>query len=120
MYAAIATRPDITFDDRHSICGYVFMLNRAAISWSSNKQSVVVLSSTEAEYIGITHAAKEATWVRNFLSELCSPQILNYPLIAYCDNESARAREKRNVPLTYEIYRNSLPLYPRGVQRQNH
>ena len=64
------------------------MLNRAAISWSSNKRSVAVLSGTEAEYIDITHAAKEATWDRNFLSELCSPQILNYPLIVYCDNES--------------------------------
>ena len=44
-------------DDRHSICGYVFTLNSGAISWSLKKQSVVALSSTEAEYIGITHAA---------------------------------------------------------------
>ena len=55
-------------DDRHSICGYVFTLNGGAISWSSKKQSVVALSSTEAEYIGITHAAKEATWIRHLLS----------------------------------------------------
>lgn len=76
-------------DDRHSICGYVFTLNGGAISWSSKKQSVVALSSTEAEYIGITHAAKEATWIRNLLSELYSPQILNYPIIIHCDNKSA-------------------------------
>ena len=31
-------------DDRHSICGYVFMLNGGAISWSSKKQSIVALS----------------------------------------------------------------------------
>ena len=47
-------------DDRHSICGYIFLLNGGAISWSSKKQSVVALLSTEAEYIGVTHAAKEA------------------------------------------------------------
>ena len=76
-------------DDRHSICGYAFTLNGGAISWSSKKQSVVALSSTEAEYIAITHAAKEATWVRHLLSELYSPLVLNYPIILYSDNKSA-------------------------------
>ena len=76
-------------DDRHSICGYVFTLNGGAISWSSKKQSVVALSSTEAEYIGITHAAKEATWVRHLLSELYSPRVLDYPINVHCDNRSA-------------------------------
>jgi hypothetical protein len=76
-------------DDRHSICGYVFTLNKGAISWSSKKQSVVALSSTEAEYIGITHAAKEATWIRHLLSELYSPLVLQYPITLYCDNKSA-------------------------------
>ena len=76
-------------DDRHSICGYVFTLNGGAISWSSKKQSVVALSSTEAEYIGITHAAKEASWVRHLLSELYSPLVLKYPIMLYCDNKSA-------------------------------
>ena len=76
-------------DDRHLICGYVFMLNEGVISWSSKKQSVVALSSTEAKYIGITHAAKEATWIRHLLSELYLPLILKYPITLYCDNKSA-------------------------------
>ena len=76
-------------DDRHSICGYVFTLNGGAVSWSLKKQSVVALSSTEAEYIGITHAAKEAIWVRHLLSELYSPKVLEYPLTVHCDNRSA-------------------------------
>ena len=49
----------------------------------------MALSSTEAEYIGITHTAKESTWVRHLLSELCSPQILDYPLTIHCGNKSA-------------------------------
>jgi len=65
------------------------MLNGGAISWSSKKQSVVALSSTEAEYIGITHAAKEAIWVRHLLSELYSPRVLDYPITIHCDNRSA-------------------------------
>jgi hypothetical protein len=76
-------------DDRHSICGYAFTLNGGAISWSSKKQSVVALSSTEAEYIAITHAAKEATWLRHLLSEIYSPLVLKYPMILYSDNKSA-------------------------------
>ena len=76
-------------DDHHSICRYVFNLNGGAISWSSKKQSVVALLSTEAEYIAITHAAKEATWVHHLLSELYSPYILKYPIILYCNNWSA-------------------------------
>jgi len=76
-------------DDCHSICGYVFTLNQGTVSWSSKKQSVVALSSTEAEYIGITHAAKEAIWIRHLLSELYSPLVLNYPIALFCDNKSA-------------------------------
>ena len=76
-------------DNRHSICRYAFTLNGGAISWSSKKQSVVALSSTEAEYIAITHAAKEATWLRHLLSELYSPLVLRYPIILYSDNKSA-------------------------------
>ena len=62
-------------NDRHSICGYPFVLNGGAISWSSKKQSVVALSSIEAEYIAVTHAAKEATWIRHLLSEIYSPLV---------------------------------------------
>lgn len=37
--------------DRKSISGYCFLLGGGAISWSSKKQGVTALSSTEAEYI---------------------------------------------------------------------
>ena len=76
-------------DDRHSICGYIFMLNGGAVSWSSKKQSVVALSSIEAEHIGITHATKEATWIRHLLSERYSPLVPNHPTTLYCNNKSA-------------------------------
>ena len=51
-------------EHRHSISGYVFMIDGGAVSWSSKKQPIVALSSTESEYIATTHAAKEALWIR--------------------------------------------------------
>ena len=38
-------------EDRKSTSGYVFMLSSGAISWSSKKQPIVTLSTTEAEFI---------------------------------------------------------------------
>ncbi len=45
--------------DRHPISAYVFIIG-GAISWSSKCQDIGCLSTTEAEYIALTHAAKEA------------------------------------------------------------
>jgi hypothetical protein len=57
-------------DSRKSTSGYAFMLAGGCISWCSKKQATVALSSTEAEYIAATQAAKEAIWLRTFLKEL--------------------------------------------------
>lgn len=46
-------------DKRRSLTGYVFTLFGNVISWKSCFQSVVGLSSTEAEYIALFDAAKE-------------------------------------------------------------
>jgi len=43
-----------------------------AVNWMSKKQSVVALSTTEAEYMAATHASKEAIW----LQRLCSSMVL--------------------------------------------
>lgn len=41
-------------DDRKSTSGYVFVLSSGAISWSSKKHPVVILSKTEAEFVVAT------------------------------------------------------------------
>eukprot|EP00253_Pinus_taeda_P026768 PITA_26768 len=50
-------------DQRRSTSGYVFNLFGGAIRWMSKKQSVVALSTTEAEYMAATHASKEVVWL---------------------------------------------------------
>ena len=64
--------------DRHSISGYSFHIGVGAVTWSSKKQTLVALSSTEAEYIAQNHAAREALWLRQFLAEInnVSPKTL--------------------------------------------
>jgi hypothetical protein len=70
------------------------MLAGRAISWSSKKQPSVALSSTEAEYIAGMHAAKEAIWLKQLVSEIWKDQITNSPTTIYIDNQSAIAIAK--------------------------
>ena len=48
----------------------MFILNGGAVSWSSSKQSVVVGSTREAEYIAASEAANEGVWMKEFISDL--------------------------------------------------
>jgi len=48
---------------RRAMSGYVFQWNGGTIAWSAKKQELVSLSTTEAEYVAQTHAAKEAMWL---------------------------------------------------------
>ena len=79
-------------EDRHTISGYVFMLNGGAVSWSSKQQDTISLSTTKAKYIALTHAAKEAIWLRNLISELFGP--ITTPIAILAINQSAIALAK--------------------------
>ncbi|BFG35093.1 hypothetical protein CerSpe_213670 [Prunus speciosa] len=78
-------------DDRKSTYGYVFILNGGAISWRCCKQSTTVDSTTEAEYVAASEAAKEAIWMRKFITELGVVPNIESPVILYCDNNGAIA-----------------------------
>ncbi len=45
--------------DRRSTSGFMFSFGSGAVSWSSKKQPIVALSSTEAEYRGVAIATCE-------------------------------------------------------------
>jgi hypothetical protein len=53
-------------DKRRSTSGYVFTLAGGAISWMSKLQNIVSLSTTEAEYVVVSHACKEAIWLKGY------------------------------------------------------
>jgi hypothetical protein len=74
-------------EDRKSTSGYVFMLNSGVVSWSSKKQPIVTLSTTEAEFIAVTSCACQAIWLRRILQQLGHNQ--EGPTTILCDNSSA-------------------------------
>ncbi|KAH9648557.1 hypothetical protein KPL70_025642 [Citrus sinensis] len=73
-------------DKRKSTTGYVFTLAGVAVSWVSKLQTVVALSTTEAEYMAATQACKEAIWIQRLLEELGHKQ---QKIPVFCDSQSA-------------------------------
>ncbi|KAJ9561794.1 hypothetical protein OSB04_006954 [Centaurea solstitialis] len=69
-------------------------LNGGAISWKSSKQDTIAGSTTEAEYIAASDAAKEAVWLRNFISDLRVVASISRPIDIYCDNSGSVAQAK--------------------------
>ncbi|KAL6323541.1 hypothetical protein AAG906_039119 [Vitis piasezkii] len=57
-------------DSRKSTTGFVFTLGGTAISWTSNLQKNVTLSTKEAKYVEATEAGKDMIWLHGFLDEL--------------------------------------------------
>ena len=94
-------------DDYRSQSGFVFCLNGGAVSWKSSKQSTVADSTMEAEYIALADAAKEAVWVKKFVTELGVVPMIVDPIDIYCDNNGAiaQAREPRSHQKSRHILR---------------
>ncbi|KAH9752684.1 hypothetical protein KPL71_014795 [Citrus sinensis] len=81
-------------DNRRSLTGFLFTLNNCTISWKASLQSVVALSTTEAEYTAAVEAFKEAIWLRGMINELGYQQT-SIPIL--CDSQSAISLSKNQV-----------------------
>ncbi|CAG4958833.1 unnamed protein product [Colias eurytheme] len=74
-------------DSRRSTSGYVFIKNGAAVTWSSQRQQSIALSTTEAEFMAACSATKEALWIKRLLCDISA-----YNQDSIClnvDNQSA-------------------------------
>lgn len=71
---------------RKTTSGHVFIISSGVVSWSSRKQPVVTLPTTEAEFMAVASCACQAVWLRRILEKLGHTQIES--TIVYCDNSS--------------------------------
>lgn len=65
----------------------VFYLNESLVTWVSQKQRCVALSSCEAEFMAATAAACQAIWLRKLLGEITDSYV--GPVVLFIDNKSA-------------------------------
>ena len=74
-------------ESRRSVTGFIIFLMDCPIIWSSKQQSCVTLSSTEAEYVALSEAAKEIKFLYQVLESLGVKVTL--PIIVNVDNVGA-------------------------------
>ena len=101
--------------DRRSTSGNVFLLGGGAIAWSSRKQSLVALSTVEAEYMALSVATQEAIWLRHLQEELGVSNTV--PTLIFEDNQGVISMAKNpDVACT-----DPVPLHKRSCgARNNH
>ena len=81
-------------DSGRSTSGMVVKMGTGAISWASKLQSIVTLSTTEAEYVSAVQASQEILWLRNLFTEF--GYTFSTPSTLYIDNQSALAVAKNS------------------------
>ena len=81
-------------EDRHALSGYAFLINGGAVSWSTKRQEIISLSTTESEYVAATYAAKEALWLRSLIHQIFGKMLP--PTTLFSNNQSAIALAKEH------------------------
>ena len=100
-------------DTRCSTTGWVFIMGDGVVSWSSKRQATPAHSSTEAEYVALGSACREALWLRQLCSDCGQKQAL--PTTIYEDNQGAIALVKnpvqhqrtKHIDIQYHIIRSA-------------
>ena len=81
-------------NDRKSTSGFCFMYGNGIVSWKTQKQTCVSISTAEAEYVSLSICSQEAVWLRKLLLDLKVSD--NNPMLIYEDNQSALCLAKNN------------------------
>jgi hypothetical protein len=72
--------------DRRSVMAYVFMLCGGVLDFRSCRQTSISLSSTESEYVALSHATQQLGYLRRLLREVGLEQ--TSPSVLFEDNQS--------------------------------
>ncbi|KAD5318046.1 hypothetical protein E3N88_17992 [Mikania micrantha] len=82
-------------EDGKGTTGVVFYFNNRPITWLSQKQPTVALSSCEAEFMAATSAACQAIWLKGLIAEIIGKE--EAQVVIKVDNKSAIALMKNPV-----------------------
>lgn len=97
-------------DKRKSTTGIVVLIEGMCVSWTSKLQSLYASSTTEAEYIALSQAAKDVIGIGHLLRDVFGSSIVAPPYQVFCDNDNARgaadpvASSKKNRHLELTIH----------------
>ena len=109
--------------DRKSTTGYLFTIAGGPVSWCSRKQTIVAVSTCEAEYISMSDTTKESVWltklVKDILKDINLPQlnpIVESPITINSDNQGAIAlaknesinRRNKHIDIAYHYVRDAV------------
>ncbi|KJZ70290.1 hypothetical protein HIM_10334 [Hirsutella minnesotensis 3608] len=79
---------DAAFADRiptrHSTAGYTIILAGCPILWKSNRQTIVALSTTEAEFMNLTPTGKALLWIDRIIQNLGIRVAIELASIQFC------------------------------------
>ncbi|GKC35174.1 hypothetical protein Tco_1047558 [Tanacetum coccineum] len=79
---------NVDIDDGWSTTGHVFYFGTSLVTWCSQKQTTVVLSSYEAKFMAATAAACQAIWLKEVLAEVTGNEQV---IIEHVSRENQRA-----------------------------
>ena len=73
-----------------STSGYAIFIGQGCIAWSAKKQTIVALSTTEAEFYAAEHCGREIIWLRQLFQEIgLMPVRKPAPTLHHMDSSTA-------------------------------
>jgi hypothetical protein len=102
---------------RRSTTGHGIMWRGCLVSWKSKRQRTVALSTTEAEYMAISDAAKQLLWTRRMIAYIMQDPVETADVITQMDlfndnngavflsQESAINQRSKHIDIRYHFIR---------------
>lgn len=100
-------------DDRRSTSGFLFEVYGNPVCWTTRKQGLVALSTTEAEYIAASSAVSEALWLKKLFFDMELPLEMPIPIME--DNQGClfiaknpETKRSKHVDVKYHMVREKV------------
>ncbi|CAK1590673.1 unnamed protein product [Parnassius mnemosyne] len=98
-------------DTRGSTTGYIFMINGGPITWSSQKQKTIALSTTKAEFVAACEAAKEMIWLRQLMLDCkCVTMFIDNQSAIKLINNPVYHKRMKHIDVKYYFIREKVEL----------